>query len=265
MNELPSFSIVSVTRNDLPGLRQTRLSVAAQDYEGVVEHIIIDGASSDGTREWLTSLESAEQGVVVLSEPDEGPYDAMNKGARLARCDLLIFLNGGDRLSGSSTLRLIAESHAREEWKWATGISRMRDAGGQHLRLHHNVPFKQRRFVLGLKSLPHQSTIMDRATFHAIGPFDVRVGLAADQDLLFRALKIGQPGSIFEIVADCDAEGWSSTQRPDSFAWQMSRIRGRHGARIFRSRVVDLIVTCVSAALLRMHALSKRARNRLPS
>jgi len=86
-------TIVTVTRNDVENLRNTIDSVLSQTYENR-EYIVIDGGSTDGTCELLRKY---EHGIDVwLSEPDEGIFHAMNKGAERATGDWILFLNSGD-------------------------------------------------------------------------------------------------------------------------------------------------------------------------
>lgn len=96
------LSIITVTRNDLAGLRRTAESVAAQVWRDF-EWIIIDGASTDGTKEYLQQL--SPQPDYWISEPDRGVYDAMNKGLSIARGEYLLFLNAGDSLFEANTLQ----------------------------------------------------------------------------------------------------------------------------------------------------------------
>jgi glycosyltransferase involved in cell wall biosynthesis len=97
---MPKLTIVTVTFNDLDGLKHTRASILnANGAE--IEHLIIDGGSKDGTVEYLAGL---PDGVRWVSEKDRGPYDAMNKGAELARGEWVMFLNSGDTLAEQSIL-----------------------------------------------------------------------------------------------------------------------------------------------------------------
>jgi len=89
-----SLAIITITRNDLNGLRNTIASIDEQSIRPD-EHWIIDGASTDGTADYLSSLPSIP-GRRLLSERDEGIYDAMNKGVALASTDFIWFLNSGD-------------------------------------------------------------------------------------------------------------------------------------------------------------------------
>jgi putative colanic acid biosynthesis glycosyltransferase len=91
---LVHFSIVTVVRNDLPGLKRTRASLNKQKYKNWT-HIIVDGGSTDGTLEYLNAL--PKKNTSFISEQDEGIYDAMNKGWKMADPDSFVyFLNARD-------------------------------------------------------------------------------------------------------------------------------------------------------------------------
>ena len=81
MNRLPKVTVITVCRNALPLLRHTVENVLQQTY-APLEYLIIDGASTDGTSAYLSSLQAPLQ---WWSEPDKGIYDAMNKGSRFRR------------------------------------------------------------------------------------------------------------------------------------------------------------------------------------
>lgn len=113
------FTIVTITYNAADVFMRTANSVALQTYTDV-EHLIVDGASSDGTRqlaeEYKKASDAAGNGheVIVVSEPDKGLYDAMNKGRRMATGDYVCFLNAGDFFPSAETLAVIA-ANARLE------------------------------------------------------------------------------------------------------------------------------------------------------
>ena len=98
----PKFSIITVTYNAEAVLEDTIQSVISQTYHHV-EYIIIDGASKDKT---LSIADRYKEHIAqVVSEPDKGLYDAMNKGIRLATGDYLCFLNAGDSFHEDDTLQ----------------------------------------------------------------------------------------------------------------------------------------------------------------
>lgn len=108
------FSIITVTFNAGRAFSTTADSVLSQIYSEV-EHIVVDGASTDGTlelaRRYAQRNEESASGheVVVRSEPDKGIYDAMQKGLNMATGDYVCFLNAGDWLPSADTLLTIAD------------------------------------------------------------------------------------------------------------------------------------------------------------
>ena len=102
MNELaPTFSIITVTYNAANTIEATLLSVKQQTYRRL-EHLIIDGASKDNTLYIINKYK--DDTIKVISEPDQGLYDAMNKGIRMASGEYLCFLNAGDTFHETNTL-----------------------------------------------------------------------------------------------------------------------------------------------------------------
>ena len=105
----PLISIITITWNASSTLPPTLKSVGEQTFRDF-EHILVDGASSDDTlavarRDGLPSLR-------IVSEPDRGLYDAMNKGLRMARGKYVLFLNAGDSFADSAVLQAYADAAA---------------------------------------------------------------------------------------------------------------------------------------------------------
>ena len=104
-----TFSVVTITYNAASVLQPTLDSVLMQNYPHV-EHIIIDGASTDDTLEIAKAYQQQsdeaenEHVVRIQSEPDDGLYDAMNKGLQQATGDYIVFMNAGDRFPNPDTL-----------------------------------------------------------------------------------------------------------------------------------------------------------------
>ena len=90
--------------NDPVGLESTIKSVVAQDFDGY-EYLVIDGGSDKPTLDVIKRY--SDKIDVVVSEPDSGIYDAMNKGINLAKCQWIQFLNAGDRYANESVLKLV--------------------------------------------------------------------------------------------------------------------------------------------------------------
>ena len=103
----PKFSIITVTYNAEKVLEDTIQSIVTQSYKNV-EYIIVDGGSTDGT---LSIVNKYKEHIhTLVSEPDKGLYDAMNKGLKLATGDYVWFLNAGDTLYTADTVQRIVAS-----------------------------------------------------------------------------------------------------------------------------------------------------------
>lgn len=112
MNLQPKFSIITITFNAAGVLKPTLQSVFAQTYKNY-EYILVDGASTDNTVEIAKA--SGIEFAHIVSEPDKGLYDAMNKGIKLSTGDYLCFLNAGDAFHSEDTLESIVVAIANEE------------------------------------------------------------------------------------------------------------------------------------------------------
>ena len=111
------LSIITINRNNAVGLKKTLESVASQTCRDF-EHIIIDGASTDGSVDVINDYVASTAGKNVsywISEPDSGVYNAMNKGIKKAIGDYCLFLNSGDWLFNSDTVKNEKETDHTED------------------------------------------------------------------------------------------------------------------------------------------------------
>lgn len=102
------LSIITVCYNDLENLKKTRQSVLSQECKNF-EHIIIDGASTDGSVDYLKELKD-EPNTTIISEPDRGIYDAMNKWSRVSKGQYIWFLNAGDIIHQENVTKRLQDS-----------------------------------------------------------------------------------------------------------------------------------------------------------
>ncbi len=193
---MPSLSIVTCTFNAAENLPRTLESVSAQDCRDI-EHIIIDGKSSDSTPEIIEEYKrSAARGggrkITVVSEKDDGLYDAMNKGLSLAAGDYVVFVNAGDTFPDSRTASdVLSAAAARETLPGVVyGDTDIVDGQGcfvRHRRLRPGKELSWKDFRWGML-VCHQAfyalTEIARRT-----PYSTRYRYSADVDWCIRVMK----------------------------------------------------------------------------
>lgn len=182
----PKFSVITVTYNAEKVLEDTIQSVISQTYHHV-EYIIVDGASTDGT---MAIVDRYRDRISrVISEPDKGLYDAMNKGISLATGDYLCFLNAGDSFHEDDTLQAMVHSISGNELPDVLyGETALVDSQGHFLRMRRlSAPE-----TLTWKSFKHGMLVCHQAFFarHTlIEPYDLRYRFSADFDWCIRLMK----------------------------------------------------------------------------
>jgi glycosyltransferase involved in cell wall biosynthesis len=181
-----TISVVTVCRNALPLLRPTVESVLAQ-LSPAVEYWIVDGASTDGTREYLATL--APRGVRTISEPDKGIADAMNKGVGLCTGAWIAHLHAGDTyLPGALEAVLNRITPGADV---LCGSIRKQEERGE--TVYHPRPSGLRMDM----TIHHPATFTRRYVFAEIGGFDGRYPNAMDYDFFLRAFVRGKR---FEVI-----------------------------------------------------------------
>lgn len=214
-------SVVTVCRNAAATLEACIESVAGQSY-AAVEHIIIDGASTDGTAEILQR--HRQRLAVVVSEPDDGLYHAMNKGIARATGEFLLFLNADDRFAGTHALRDAMAALARQpDGDVYYGSLEVRGAGAPFV--HAPPPPDQAAEEMVLGCLPHQATLARRSVFARTGPFDLRWRRHADYDWWLKVLsdptiRVRQIPTVVASFAMGGASSDLAKGQPEVFAIQ---------------------------------------------
>ena len=184
----PKFSIITVTYNAEKVLEDTIQSVIFQTYRNV-EYIIVDGASKDHTLEIVNKYHNRIN--KVISEPDKGLYDAMNKGIQLATGDYLCFLNASDKFHDSETLQKIVHTLKGQELPDVIyGETAIVDEEGHFLhmrRLSTPAHLNWKSFKQGML-VCHQAFFVNRelAINHL---YDLQYRFSADVDWCIRIMK----------------------------------------------------------------------------
>lgn len=180
----PLISIITVVFNDAIGLKRTMESVGYQTYSNI-EYIIIDGGSSDGTLEIIQK--NIEKVTFWISEPDNGIYDAMNKGLAAARGDFVWFMNAGDLIyEPDTTEKIFALEGGQADIYYGDTIivdDEYREVGLRRLRPPEDLNWKS--FRKGML-VCHQAILVRRGL---ADKFDLRYSHSADFDWVIKALK----------------------------------------------------------------------------
>jgi len=189
----PLFSIVTVCYNAEATIKRTIESVLAQtisDYE----YLIIDGASTDKTEEYVQSYMSAFEGgaggaLYYSSEPDDGIYDAMNKGLAAARGEYVAFLNADDWFE-PDTLQTVA-SLLSPGIDCIAGATRVFAADGTATIRQPRQELLSRPYPSAMPA-SHQSWFARTELLREVGGFDTSYRIAADYDLFLRVQKLNR-------------------------------------------------------------------------
>ncbi|MEO8151873.1 MAG: glycosyltransferase family 2 protein [Rhizobacter sp.] len=184
MNPTP-VSIITVCFNSVQTLRTSLESVAGQRHTPI-EHIVIDGGSTDGTADLIRSWR--QHTVRLISEPDQGIYDAMNKGLVLATGDYVGFLNADDMLATPDSIgQLVAAAAERPDALFAD-IEYVDAIHTEHVVRHWRAgPFRPDRLRYGWMP-PHPAFYLCRNLLSEVGNFDTSLRIAADYDFMMRCL-----------------------------------------------------------------------------
>ena len=194
------ITVVTITYNAEAVLQRTLQSVLRQTYKGV-EHLIIDGASKDGTlkmaEDYKNESDQSDRGhkVIIKSEPDRGIYDAMNKGLMQASGDYIVFMNAGDCFPKDDTLEQVvrrcrlSECPSDELPGVLYGLTDIVDDEGRYLRPRRLQPPSQ----LNWRSFRHGMLVCHQAFIarRDLAPqYDLRYRYSADFDWCIRVLQV---------------------------------------------------------------------------
>lgn len=178
-------SIITVVYNAVNTIESTLLSVAQQTFPNV-EYLVIDGGSSDGTQEVISSH---GHGIAkFVSEPDHGIYDAMNKGIALATGDVIGFLNADDVYADGNVLARVAAIMERHHLDALYGdVAFFRHENPERaIRRYSSAHFRPDRIAWGWMPA-HPALFVKREVFQKTGPFRTDYRIAGDFEFVARA------------------------------------------------------------------------------
>ena len=240
-----TITYVTITYNAASVLQRTLDSVLSQDYPDIT-HLIVDGASTDGTLEmvndYIERSNAADNGhkVLVMSEPDKGIYDAMNKGLRSLDGDYVCFLNAGDFLPSSDTVSRIVEMVNVQCSMFNVqlpavlyGDTDIVDGEGHflhHRRLAPPENLTWKSFRQGML-VCHQA-FYARTDFAIATPYDQQYRYSADVDWCIRVMKAAAKENVpllnlHMVVVNYTEEGQTTLHHRESLM-ERYRVMNRH-------------------------------------
>ncbi|MBO5749883.1 MAG: glycosyltransferase [Bacteroidaceae bacterium] len=248
------ITIVTVTYNAEGTLERTLKSVEMQTH-GNVEHIIMDGASKDGTLAIAQAYKERndDRDIRIVSEPDKGLYDAMNKAIALASGEYICFLNAGDKLHNPQTLEFIVHiAQHNPDAGVIYGDTDIVDDNGMKLRERRLSPPKRlnwRSFKNGML-VCHQAFYAKRSIVPA---YDLSYRFSADFDWCVRIMKKAATMSMPLVnshltLADYLSEGMTTANHKASLKERFAIMRKHYG----------LFTTLVQHAWFFIRALIKK-------
>ena len=180
----PKLTVITIVYNNVRDIERTMLSVFNQTYTNI-EYVVVDGASTDGTQEEI--MKYRDRITTYISEPDNGIYDAMNKGLALATGDYVVFMNSGDEIYEPDTVSQVFSSSSRPADIYYGETEMYNEAWESLGRRRHQAPehFSWRSFRYGM-SVSHQAIYIKRSL---TAPYDLTYKYSADIDWIIKAAK----------------------------------------------------------------------------
>jgi len=214
MNEAPLLTIVTVTYNAANFIQETLDSVRSQTFTNY-EHLIIDGASNDNTIELTKRFNNPR--LRMLSEKDQGIYDAMNKGIQHANGTWLYFLNAGDTFASPHVLTEIFNGRENtHDLIYGKVITKNEPSGVNYTT---GKPLTLASFFFTIP-VNHQGVFFHHSTFKNIGNYNLNYKILADLEWLIRYFKQQKNNAVYvdTIIAKYETVGFSYNNRARSLS-----------------------------------------------
>lgn len=216
------ITVISVSYNCVNDVEKTINSLENQTYKEF-EYIVIDGNSSDGTTEKVKEYQHFFDNMTVISEPDRGIYDAMNKGVAKANGKYIFFLNFGDCFYDSDVLKSIVKKMDSNADVYYGNIEKDEDIVIQKGKATlFNCIYREYMIC-------HQSIFTKRELLKKY-PFDLQYKLCADRDWLIKAL---QEKHYIEYVNEtiCKYDTTGQSSNPEKFMQESQKISIKYGGK----------------------------------
>lgn len=237
-----TFSIVTATKNSLGTLTESYASLVAQT-ETDWQWIVVDGGSNDGTQDWLQSLN--DQRLNWISEADNGIYDALNKGLKMAKSEIIGFLHSDDVYADSDVLAFIKIAMKDTEYDGIYGdLVYFNTDKNIPIRSWKSSPFRKNRAAWGWM-LPHPTLYLKKEVYDLIGGFNTSYRIAADYEFMLRVFKERIPLKYIPKTLVAMRYGGISSN------WRNQFRKSKEDARVLRNQGYRLVYFRVLLKTLR--------------
>lgn len=213
MRENPKVSVITPALNNASTIAECLRSIATQDYANI-EHIVVDGESTDGTLEILKA-----SSVQVISEKDSGIYDAVNKGIARASGEIVHILNADDRYKHDAVVSRMVDFMIQRDLEVGHAKVEQVDAHGHAVRVvGRDASFRD---LLKKCRVAHPSVFVRSSVYRQFGDFSTRFEIAGDHDFLLRIWRRAKIGFLPEVTTLMRLGGVSSSQARKSLRESM--------------------------------------------
>ena len=192
MHTNPTISVITPSFNQAKYIDETLQSVRSQGYPEL-EHLVIDGASTDGTVDLLRRYSSmpAWNYMHWISEPDKGQSDAINKGFRMATGDIIGWLNSDDLFEPNCFGAIMRVFESRPDVDFVYGDYRIMDSAGKTIILKREIDFDWNIMLCGLNYIAQPNVFFRRRVFDKLGYLDQSLHYVMDYEFWLRAASNG--------------------------------------------------------------------------
>lgn len=221
MNKKLKFSIITPSFNQAPYLEETILSVSNQNYPNV-EHIVIDGGSTDLSQEIIERYK--DRFTYWVSEPDNGQSQAINKGFARATGDILLWLNSDDILMPGALDKINDAFNQHPEIEFIHGKSLLFGEGRKEMIVGELLP-EMGAHYLATMPFPQPSSYFRKSLWDKIGPLNEKLHFGMDYEYLVRSVLSGASLlHLNEVLSGYRLHGKSKTQTQTPFALEWSAV-----------------------------------------
>jgi len=237
----PRIALVTPVRNGAAYIEQTMRSVLGQNYPNL-EYVVVDGGSTDGTREIIRKYEGQLTGWI--SEPDQGMYDALNKGFARTSGEIMGWLNAGDLLHVNGLMVVGGVFGTLPQVEWLTGRPTKFSEGGETIEVMDLPRWSRFRFLAGAnKYIQQESTFWRRSLWdRAGGKVEARLRAEGDFELWVRFFRYAKLYSVDALIGGyrlhTNALGGGDPKRYDKMCDEIVReelqaTKGALGTKLF--------------------------------